>query len=121
MNWFMSQVVSKITYAFRVVQFLLALYFILDIIYWFCAVFRFSLTVLIGPLFNIPLSWVNSFAGIIKWNVGEKFSMLHPDIFVSIFFILIILIVFNVVFIWFGEVEKKYVEKSYDKGERDYK
>ena len=121
MNWFIAQIVNKIAYIFRVFQFLLMIYLIIDFIYWILAVGKFSFALFFKPLYVPVVNMVNGLAEIINWDIGEKFPMLHPEIFCTMFIILIALFISNYLFIFFGNLEKKYVEKSYDSGEKDYK
>ena len=120
-NWFIAQVVNKIAYTFRVLQFLLMVYLVIGFIYWILAIGKFIIALFFAPLYVPVINIVNGIAQIINWNIGENFPMLHPEIFCSLFIILIALFISNYLFIAFGNLEKKFVEKSYDSGEKDYK
>ena len=121
MNWFISQVIHKIAYAFRVLQFLLMAYLAVGFVYWILALGRFLIAGFLEPFYTPVVNIMKSLAHMINWNIGEGFPMLHPDIFCALILVLIALIISNVLFVVFGEVEKKFVEQSYDKGEKDYK
>ena len=121
MNWSISQVIHKIAYCFRVLQFLLMAYLIIGFIYWVLTVGKFIFALFFAPIYVPVVNIVNGFAKIINWNVGERFPMLHPEIFFALVVIFIALFISNVLFVVLGEIEKKFVEKSYDNGEKDYK
>lgn len=121
MNKFIAQIINKIAFTFRVLQFLLMAQLALGFIYWILVLGNFTSAIFFAPLYTLPVNIVKGFAQLINWNIGEKFTMLHPDIFCALFVILIALFISNLLFVGFGELEKKYVEQSYDSGERDYK
>ena len=121
MNEFIAQVINKIAYIFRVLQFLLMAYLAVGFFYWILIVGKFTLAVFFEPLYKPTVNIVNGIAQIINWNIGEKFPMLHPEVFCSLFVIFVALFISNYLFIALGNVEKRYVEKSYDSGEKDYK
>ena len=121
MNWFMSKVISKVTFGFRVLQFLLLAYLAAGFVYWILALGKFIIAGFFEPFYTPVVDITKSLAQAVNWNIGEGFPMLHPDIFCSLILILIALIISNLLFVGFGEVEKKFVEQSYDKGEKDYK
>ena len=120
MYWFLSRFVNIIAYIFRVLQFVLVVYLIGDILYWFFALGKSIVADLFAPLYKLPVDAVISFFDFFKWDVGEKFPLLQLEILLSIFVVLFLLIISNVLFIFFGSLEKSLVEKAYDKGEKDY-
>ena len=120
MYWFLSRLVNITAYIFRVLQFILLIYLIGDVLYWFFALGKSFVADLFAPLYKLPVGAVTSFFAFFKWDVGEKFPLLQLEILLSIFVVLFLLIMSNVLFIFFGSLEKSLVEKAYDTGERDY-
>ena len=120
MNIFISKIIDRIIYILRVFQFLLIIYLILGVFYWILVLGNLVLAVYLEPLYQLPIAIVNSIAESINWNIGEKFSMLCPDIFFAIVLIFVAVIISNFIFVILGWMEKKFVEKAYEKGERDY-
>lgn len=120
MYWFVSKFINKFAYAFRLFQLLLAIYLVIDVIYYVLVLGRFAIAAYLDPIYSFPVGIIHAIAEQINWNIGEKFSMLHPDVFFSMILLFIVLLLSNFFFIALEGIEKKFVESSYDKGEKDY-
>ena len=80
----------------------------------------FSLAYLFAPLFKLPQDFVNWIFVTYKWNIQSKFSIFLPKMFIACVLSLLILILSNFIFMILGSVERFFVEKSYEKGEKDH-
>lgn len=120
MYWFVSKFINKLAYAFRLFQLLLLIYLAIDVIYYVLVLGRFVIATWLDPFYSLPVGAVHVIAEQMNWNIGEKFPMLHPDVFFSMVLLFVILLLSNFFFIVIETIEKKFVERSYDKGEKDY-
>ena len=104
----------------RVIQLGATVYFVIFPFYWGAQIFKGSLEYLLEGLYNVPINITKSILESMNWTPAPEFALFHPLTFYAILFTLIALILFNVIFIPLGGVEKFFVEKYYDKNNSEY-
>ena len=120
MYWYIGNFIKLITYAFRVIQVLGIIYFIFFVIFWFCSVAQLNFAYAMAPVYSVPYEITINIIKNIGLNIDKDFRLFCPEIFLSMIFTFIVLIVYNFIFIPLGSIEKFFIGKSYDKGEKDY-
>ena len=120
MYWYIGKFIKLITYTFRVFQFLGIIYFILYVIFWFCAVAQIQFASILAPIFYMPYEITLDILNKTGIHIDKDFRLFCPEIFLSMILTFLVLIIYNFIFIPLGGIEKFFIEKSYDKGEKDY-
>lgn len=121
MYWKFSRFIKFLTFILRVIQILGFIYLLAYILYWFCAVARFTLSYYMSPFFELPQEITMNILYFFKVYINNDFSIFKPEIFISGIFTFLFLLLYNFIFIFIGNLERFFVEKSYEKGEKDYK
>ena len=120
MYWYIGKFIKLITYAFRVFQVLGIIYFLVFVIFWFCSVAQLNFASTLAPAFSLPYEITTDILNKTGTHIDKDFRLFCPEIFLSMVLTFIVLIIYNFLFIPLGSIEKFFVEKSYDKGEKDY-
>ena len=118
-NYF-AKAVKYIVKILRVIQIAATVYFVIFPFYWGAQIFKGGLEYILEGMYTVPINATKSILEAINWTPSPDFELFHPLTFYSIIFLLIVLVLYNVIFIPLGSIEKFFVEKSYDKGENDY-
>ncbi len=118
MYTYLSKFMKYFTKGLRILQGIGVLYFILFFVYWIAKITHLSIAYSMEGLYSFPVNATESFLSAIHLTPSDDFSLLCPVIFIAIVFTFIFLVLFNFIFIPLGNIEKSFVEKSFDKGEK---
>ena len=117
MYWYVGLFVRFITFLLRVVQVFAVIYFFISIIFWFCAVAQLKIAYSMAPYYQVPVDIIKGF----HIQFDSALTVFHPEIFLAVILLFVFLLLYNLIFIPVGSIEKFFIERSYDKGEKDYK
>ena len=117
---YLAKFVKILTKLFRFIQICFVVYFIMFLPYWGAQVVNSNFAYKFNWLFNIPTKITESLLLSFNWVPSKEFEVLHPLTFYSILLLFLFLIIFNFIFFPLDNIEKFFVEKSYDKGEHKY-
>ena len=118
MYTYLSKFMKYFTIGLRIIQGLSILYFLLFIIFWVSQITHLVFADMMEGLYSWPIDVTKSFLSAIHMMPSDNFEILFPVTFVAIVFVFIFLVLFNFIFIPVGNVEKIFIEKSIDKGEK---
>lgn len=117
---FCAKAIKYVVKVLRVIQIALLVYLVIFFFYWGAQIMKGGLVYALEGWYDAPINATKSLLELVNWTPSPDFVLFYPLTFYSIIFLLVILLLYNVLFIPLGSIEKFFVSKSYDKGENDY-
>ena len=118
MYTFLANIWKLITHAFRVFQFLGVIYFLFYIIFWLCLVAQVPAIYNYSELFRIPQDITYAIFKFFGLRFSPDYTLLRLDVLTSVGLTFIALLIYNLIFIPLGAIERFFIEKSFNKGEQ---
>lgn len=114
----LTKFMNFVTKILRVIQFLGLVYLIIFVICWGAQIMQFDLFYLFGDLYKYTIEFTHAILKVFGWTPSKYTMPFYPLTFYSIMLTFLILFLYNFAFILFARLEKFFIEKSYEKGEK---